>query len=260
MIANYHTHTPRCRHAQGDEALYVRNALERGLKIFGFSDHTPQFFPGDYYSFMRMYPEELPGYCDTIRNLQQQYRHQLEIPLGLEAEYYPGTWKELLPRLQDAGIEYLILGQHWLGNEQGEHGSGGATTDETLLRRYVRQVITGLETGKFSCLAHPDLFRFVGEPQVYHRHMRELCRFARQADIPLEINFYGIRDHRRYPDEKFWGIAGRVGNKAVFGFDSHDIASAYDGESIPAAMELVKKYNLNLIENPKIVQQLQHLS
>ena len=247
MIANYHTHTPRCRHAQGDEALYVRNALERGLKIFGFSDHTPQFFPGDYYSFMRMYPEELPGYCDTIRNLQQQYRHQLEIPLGLEAEYYPGTWKELLPRLQDAGIEYLILGQHWLGNEQGEHGSGGATTDETLLRRYVRQVITGLETGKFSCLAHPDLFRFVGEPQVYHRHMRELCRFARQADIPLEINLAGLTVGKHYPRRDFWELAAEEGCKAILGLDAHTPEQITDLAPEEAALEMVRLMGLELI-------------
>ena len=127
MIANYHTHTQRCRHACGTETAYVENAIHRGLKIFGFSDHTPQYFPGDYYSFMRMYPQELEDYCNTVRNLQKQYQGKIEIPLGLEAEYYPATWTEMLARAKDAGIEYLILGQHWLGNEQNEHGSAAAT-------------------------------------------------------------------------------------------------------------------------------------
>ena len=73
-------------------------------------------------------------------------------------------------------------------------------------------------------------------------------------DIPLEINFYGIRDHRRYPDERFWEIAGRVGNRVVYGFDSHDTPAAFDGESIAVADELVRKYGLELVENPKIVK------
>ena len=30
MIANYHTHTPRCRHAEGTEAEYVQAALDAG--------------------------------------------------------------------------------------------------------------------------------------------------------------------------------------------------------------------------------------
>ena len=54
MIANYHTHTPRCNHAVGTEREYVENALEAGLQILGFSDHSPYIFPGDYYSGFRM--------------------------------------------------------------------------------------------------------------------------------------------------------------------------------------------------------------
>lgn len=41
MIANYHTHTWRCNHAVGTEREYVERAIEGGLKILGFSDHTP---------------------------------------------------------------------------------------------------------------------------------------------------------------------------------------------------------------------------
>ena len=33
MIANYHTHTWRCRHADGTEREYVERAIEGGLKI-----------------------------------------------------------------------------------------------------------------------------------------------------------------------------------------------------------------------------------
>jgi len=51
MIANYHTHTPRCNHATGEERAYVEQAIKKGLKILGFSDHTPYIFPEtDYYS------------------------------------------------------------------------------------------------------------------------------------------------------------------------------------------------------------------
>lgn len=41
MIANYHTHTWRCMHAEGAEEAYVRQAIRRGLHTLGFSDHTP---------------------------------------------------------------------------------------------------------------------------------------------------------------------------------------------------------------------------
>ena len=41
MIANYHTHTPRCHHAKGTEREYVENAIRAGIKRFGFADHSP---------------------------------------------------------------------------------------------------------------------------------------------------------------------------------------------------------------------------
>ncbi len=50
MIANYHTHTWRCHHAKGTEREYVERAIEGGLKILGFSDHTPYPLPAGYYS------------------------------------------------------------------------------------------------------------------------------------------------------------------------------------------------------------------
>lgn len=248
MIANYHSHTARCNHASGAEAAYVQNAIARGLRIFGFSDHTPQFFPGDYYSRMRMLPHQLEDYCRTVRDLQAEYRDQIQIPLGLEAEFYPGIWHELLPRLQDAGIEYLILGQHWLGNEQGEHGSGGATADENLLRRYCRQVMEALETEKFTYIAHPDLFHFVGDPAVYRRHMGELCRAAKQADIPLEINLLGILEGKHYPNGEFWAIAAEENCKVILGMDAHAPAHVLDPEPEARALRIVQQFGLELLD------------
>lgn len=248
MIANYHTHTPRCRHAQGEETEYIQNALKRGLQIFGFSDHTPQFFPGDYYSFMRMYPEELPDYCQTVRQLQEDYCGKLEIPLGLEAEYYPAIWEELLPRLQDQGIEYLILGQHWLDNEENAYGSGRATEDETLLLKYCRQVIEGMETGVFTYLAHPDLFNFIGSHTAYRQHIRTLCQAAKDTNTPLEINLLGLYHGKHYPHARFWEIAAEENCPVVLGMDAHAPSQVLDTTPEEKAMALVGRFGLNLLE------------
>ena len=248
MIANYHTHTFRCCHAYGTEREYVEKALDRKLQIFGFSDHTPQYFPGDYYSYIRMYPQELPWYCETVRNLRDEYRGKIEIPLGVEAEYYPATWNEMLPRLQDAGIEYMILGQHWLGNEQNEHGSAAATADEELLKRYCHQVMTGLETGKFTYLAHPDLFNYVGDREIYRKHMRQICRLAREGNIPLEINLLGMLCNKHYPNPEFWALAAEEGCSVILGLDAHDPSHVENYECEAKALEMVRYYGLKLLE------------
>lgn len=254
MIANYHAHTHRCNHAAGTEREYVEAAIRRGLRIFGFSDHSPQYFPGDYYTNMRMRPYQLLDYCAEVRKLRAEYRGRIEIPLGLEVEYYPALWGDLLPRLQDAGIEYLILGQHWLGNEQGEHGSAAPTEDENLLRRYCRQVCDAMETGAITYVAHPDLINFIGDDRIYRRHARDLCRAAAQMDIPLEINLLGITYHRHYPGALFWEVAAEENCKVILGLDAHAPAHILIEESETRAREMVRHLGLNLLETVQLKQ------
>ena len=181
MIANYHSHTTRCNHAKGTEEEFVRRAIDRGMNIFGFSDHTPQYFSGDYYSFMRMRPEQLEEYCVTVRQLKKKYAGQLEIPLGVEAEYYPGTWKELLPRLRDAGIEYLIMGQHWVGNEQNEPYTGHPTADENLLE-WVDKLHFGFnmltQNKEVKEVSQPELIRWMnasGDPDFAYSQSQRIA-------------------------------------------------------------------------------------
>ena len=105
MIANYHTHTWRCRHADGTEREYVEAAIEAGLKILGFSDHTPQVYPGGYVCPVKMLPEELEGYVDTVLDLKREYKSDIEIHLGLEVEYLYTLWEPLLRLLEPYPIE-----------------------------------------------------------------------------------------------------------------------------------------------------------
>ena len=41
QFADYHTHTPLCRHAEGNPVDYAKRAIEIGLDEIGFSDHSP---------------------------------------------------------------------------------------------------------------------------------------------------------------------------------------------------------------------------
>lgn len=246
MIANYHTHTSRCRHAFGSEEEYVLSAIEGGLEILGFSDHTPQFFPGDYYSRMRMYPEQLSDYVGTINQLKVHYAKKLDIHLGLEVEYYPALFAALLPRLQDAGVEYLLLGQHWNCNEFDAPYNGRPTEDVAQLAQYCNQVIDAMQTGLFTYLAHPDLIRFVGSNKVYETHIRRLCKEAKQCNVPLEINFLGLREGRNYPDLRFWSVAAEENCPVIFGCDAHEPAHTVQPLAEQQALAMVQQFDLDL--------------
>lgn len=250
MIANYHTHTYRCGHARGTERDYAEAAREAGIRILGFSDHTPYHYPdgGTGSRTVRMSPEELPGYVEAVRSLAAEYRGSLEILLGLEVEYYPLCFSRLLELLRRNGVEYIILGQHFLGNEIGERYCGKTVGDEAMLTRYVDQSIEALETGLFSCFAHPDLLGFAGEETVYDAQMRRLCRAARETDTPLEINLLGIREGRQYPAERFWQIAAEEGNAVLLGSDAHRPEHLLDTATEEEALQLARRCGLRLLD------------
>lgn len=221
MIANYHTHTWRCGHAAGSEREYVEQAIQAGIRILGFSDHTPCPFPGNYESYFRMGLDQAEDYFKTVSDLKREYAGEIEIQIGVEAEYYPDCFENLLLLLEGYPCEYMLMGQHFIHNEFDGVYSGSRTNDEYVLTQYVSQVLEGLATGKFTYLAHPDLLNWRGDATAYDREMERLCRGAKAMRIPLEINLLGLYDCRHYPSRRFWQIAARVGNDAVLGCDAH---------------------------------------
>lgn len=248
MIANYHTHTWRCNHAKGAEEDYVKAALERNFQILGFADHTPYFFPGTYYSGFRMRPEQLKDYCDTVLSLRKKYDGKIQIPLGLELEYYPAYIGELLPFLKDHGIEYLLLGQHFVHNEINAHYSGNVTADRDVLKQYACQVCDAMQTGLFSYLAHPDLINFVGDAKVYQEAMELICHEARNCGIPLEINMLGIWTGRNYPNPLFWELAAEAGCSVVIGCDAHAPDHLRKPDTEKKALALADRFGLQVLE------------
>ncbi len=249
MLANYHAHTWRCRHAFGTEREYIEEAIKGGIKCFGFSDHIPQVWPEGYDSGMRMLLDQLPDYIKTISDLKKEYKNDIEILLGFEAEYYPDYFYKIMDELKKyPEVDYLILGQHFLYNEMGAPASGTSTDDVKLLVQYVNQTIEALETGKFSCFAHPDIINFTGSDETYYQAMKHICIKAKEVDVPLEINFLGLMDERVYPNPKFWKIAGEVGNKVIFGADCHSKEMVINKKAEKLASLLVSKYNLKHID------------
>lgn len=253
MQANYHTHTPRCNHAEGSEREYIERALVGGFKTLGFSDHTAYFFHGtDYWSHIRMEPEELPEYCGTIRTLAAEYKDRIDIRLGVEAEFYPRFFDKTVEKLRLNGVEYMILGQHFIENEMDAPYCGRATEDEKILDAYVAQSIEAMETGLFTYFAHPDLIYFTGSREQFAKQVRRLCRAANRCKLPMEINLLGIRSFRHYPNPDFWKIAAEEGVTAILGSDAHRPKDVWDPESERMALAWAKELNLTVIETAEL--------
>ncbi len=221
MKANYHSHTFRCGHAVGQEEAYVLEAIRAGFDIFGFADHAPYCFPGSYLSNIRMRPVQLAGYVKTIEGLREQYADRIQIPIGLEMEYYPRHFRETLEFYRDYPIDYVILAQHFLDNEYDAPYCGRATNELETLKAYCRQSMEAMQTGVYTYFAHPDLIHFRGEEKTYREQIRPMVREAKGCGLPLEINLLGLRNGRHYPNRTFWEVAAEEGCQAILGWDAH---------------------------------------
>ena len=249
LIANYHTHTFRCGHAaKAPEREYVETAIRAGIKILGFSDHTPYPGAGEPPKPVpvRMDISELDDYCETVLSLRDEYRDDIEIHLGLEAEYYPALFDRLIDELRSRPIEYLLLAQHFTKNQY--DGCHCGMPGEEVLSDYTEQLIAGIETGMFTYIAHPDIVNHEGDPALYERQMRRLCRKANEYGLPLEINLLGLGDGRSYPYARFWEIAASEGCKAVIGCDAHRPENVFRPDVIAAGRAIAAEKGIELLD------------
>ena len=225
MRANYHTHTPRCRHAVGSEREYIEQAIEAGMEILGFSDHTPYPFPDGHDSGWRMFLHQADDYFQTLTDLKKEYAGQIELHIGFEQEYWP-RWKDYLYRLRDMGVEYFILGQHMIDSETLSPYVGQFVHSDDGIMRYTDSICEGIRTGLYSYIAHPDLFMIRREPHQFNRTCEQatemICQACREADVPLEYNLLGAATKRPYPCTLFWEHAAKHYPRAILGVDAHE--------------------------------------
>ena len=229
MKTNYHTHTTRCMHAVGSDEEYVLSAIKGGFQILGFSDHTPWKYRTSYVADMRMLPEELPEYIDSLQYLREKYRDQIDIKIGLECEYFPEYIPWLKEQIKKYQLNYILFGNHHFHTDEKFPYFGHHTNNRDMLDLYEESAIEGMESGLYNCLAHPDLF-MRSYPKFDHHCAtisRHICRTAARLNIPLEYNIGYVaynEEHglNTYPCPNFWHIAANEGCTAIIGMDAHN--------------------------------------
>ena len=256
MFANYHTHTARCHHATGTDEEYVKYAIAEGVKVLGFSDHAPMFYGGGYESYYKMLPEELPGYIASISRLGRLYADKIELHIGLETEYYPRLWTSSLDFWGRHGIEYLILGQHFVGEETDVPADPASrpSDDKLRLTKYVNTVIRAIDTGKITYVAHPDLLNYTGRDiNFYYDEMGRLIDAMASRGMPVEFNLLGMVCRRSYPRREFFEEVARRGASVILGCDAHEPERVADKSELKEAYRTLSALGLNIIEKIKLV-------
>lgn len=256
ILANYHTHTPLCNHAEGSPETYIQTALRCGYQVLGFADHTPWRYKNpDFVSRIRMTPDLLELYVSSLRQLGQKYADRLHLHIGLEAEYFPDYMGWLLEEKERLGIEYLIFGCHYDRTDEGGlyFGRSDGAGD---FKRYVELAIAGMETGAYCCLAHPDLFlnNYPAFDADAKAASRAICEAAAQLDIPLEYNMAGptrrnlAAGRLGYTTPEFWQVAAEYPVKVILGCDAHRPAELNQVAGMARCREKLRQMGLTVLD------------
>lgn len=249
-ISNFHIHTYRCKHAEGDIFDYCEFAISSELEIIGFADHTP--LPEDKLSHYRMYLSDLPGYVDMIEKANKHF-DSLTILKGMECDYFPRLgctefYKEIL--FEKYQLDYLIGSVHNFPSEDLFLSIWGGADTIKRIRNYAHFFIKAMESGIYSFMAHPDLFRnaYMSWDKNVKSCIREIFVAAKSLNMPLEINTGGYRKfiasetgEKRtfYPTYEFWNLAAEYNITVVINSDAHKPANvnAYLSDGIRLAAE-----------------------
>lgn len=256
MLANYHTHTARCHHATGADEEYVKYAIAEGVKVLGFSDHAPMLYGGGYESYYKMLPRELSEYVSSVSELRRRYSDKIKLHIGLETEYYPSLWESSLDLWARYPIEYLILGQHFVGEETDSvpDPSPRPSDDKSRLIKYVDRVITAIDTARITYVAHPDLLNYTGgDMGFYYDEMGRLIDAMIARGMPVEYNLLGMVGRRSYPRREFFEEAARRGASVILGCDAHEPNRVADKAELRSAYRTLSSLGLKVVEEIKLI-------
>ena len=257
-MKNYHTHTARCHHAMGTDEDYVQIAIQEGYTTLGFSDHACWHYPSGFHPHIRMLETEFDGYQKSILDLKQKYQDQIEILCGMEAEYFPEYMSWLKKFCKEKQLDYLIFGNHYYQSDETGIYYGNCSMDH--VEDYFTSTLEGLQTGMYSCLAHPELIllnpRLKWNDQL-EEGFHKICKLSKELEIPLEYNVLGLKKSKQmgfvaYPYPRFWQIASQYKNKAIIGMDAHQ-PLGLEKELFLEAYESLSKYDVEIVDTLKKV-------
>jgi histidinol-phosphatase (PHP family) len=227
LPADYHMHTPLCKHASGEPVDYARRALEVGLTEIGFSDHSPM--RQDNFDDWRMNKDKLDEYVEKVRKAQRDFP-TLTIRLALEVDYLPGHEDWIRDLAARHPWDYFIGSVHyvsdsWAVDSPYKLAEGKSRDPWEVWSVYFDRLTMAAETGFFEIIGHADLPKKFGHKPtrdctpLYERFLTA----AQKHNCAIELNTAGLRKDCKeiYPSREILQLAFNKGVPITFGSDAH---------------------------------------
>jgi histidinol-phosphatase (PHP family) len=244
LPADYHLHTPLCRHAVGEPAELAAQALKVGLTEIGFSDHAPM--PRDDFDDWRMAASDLDAYVAKVEHARRA-NPGLTIKLALEVDFLPGYEDWIRQLAARHPWDYFIGSVHYVSEswaiDNPQRISEWKHRDPfEVWSAYINRLTLAAESGLFDIIGHADLckkFSFYPKQDCTPLFTRFL-QAAKRRDVVIELNTSGLRKDCKeiYPSPRILRLAAELGVPITFGSDAH--APAEVGLNLPEAVQLAR--------------------
>ena len=221
-MIDLHNHTYLCKHASGSMEDYVKKAINKNIKFFGFSDHAPMEFDYQY----RMSFKQMPIYEKNVKDLKEKYKDKIEILLGYEVDFTPFVDKKVLER----EVDYLIGSVHFLDNWGFDNPEFIKEWDkrdvEDVYKEYFSKIEEMANSKLFDIVGHIDLVKVFG-----HRvkNIKDIAKNAikaiKKAGMSIEINTAGLRKPVKelYPSDELLEMILNENIDITFSSDAHKV-------------------------------------
>lgn len=233
ITVDIHTHTIHGHGADSVFDMFVAGQ-KRGLKIHGFSEHSPRPCGYNYTNEYRTHLEQ--SFLNYIHDVQALATSQsiCKILLGLELD-----WLEAEPDFMHActteyPYDYVIAGIHFLGtwgfDDQIQDWQALSFAEKNVFyTQYYETIIPMANSKLFHVLAHPDLIKIfsIEDFHTWLPHNLPLVEAAllacKDAGMVMEISSAGLRKPCKeiYPCPSIMELAQKIQIPISFASDGH---------------------------------------
>lgn len=227
QLSNYHSHCNFCDGRSYPED-FVRFAVARGFRAYGFSSHSPLPFE----TFWNMSRDDMDEYLAEIARLKAKYEGQIELYVGLEVDFLDRTYNASIPYFKNLPLDYRIGSIHFLPLSpvleernmaciDGAYSEFARTVDaffegdiRRMVRRYFEAEMEMVEAGGIDIVGHIDKIYMNGQrypgfsldSEWYRRPLLDLLDFVRERGLMIEVNTKNlVKKGETYPHRQFLG-------------------------------------------------------
>jgi histidinol-phosphatase (PHP family) len=209
----FHAHTHYCD-GSAEPEVYIIEAIKQNFKVYGFSGHSPIPIPNNF----ALTEETMPLYCNEIERLKEKYKGQIDVLLGMEADFIPALTTPFDDFRTQFRLDYIIGSVHIVKNSTGDiwfvDGPVRQSYDDGLklfFNNDIQRAVTSfyhqtnlmLESEHFEIIGHFDKITmynqnrfFTSSEPWYRKLVTETIALIKEEDVVVEINSRGLYKKR----------------------------------------------------------------